>query len=80
MNVKSGNAIFTVANIAYLPKALALGKSIQNHTKNKLKVVIFDKKLMLDFDESIIEIIELEGYAVSKINTCDNDFTLEVMW
>jgi hypothetical protein len=41
---KEDFTVFTVCNIAYLPKVLVLAESFHQFHKKKLDVVIFDKK------------------------------------
>ncbi len=55
--------MFTVCNVAYLPKALALGKSVLEQTGIKLKIFIIDKKRKLPF---FIEFSEL--YWIEDLN------------
>jgi hypothetical protein len=53
-------AIFTVCNIAYLPKALVLADSLTQHHQTKLNVILFDKKQELTPQPSAIEVTWLE--------------------
>lgn len=54
-------AIFTVCNIAYLPKVLVLAESLEKMHLNKIKVVLFDKKQNLPDVTNKLEIIWLEN-------------------
>lgn len=47
---KQKSAVFTVCNLAYLPRALVLADSVMKHNNSRLKIYIFDKKI--DFDDS----------------------------
>jgi len=61
-------AVFTVCNIAYLPKALVLADSLALHHKIKLKVILFDSKQELNPQPSSVDITWLEdlGFAEWK--------------
>lgn len=58
--------IFTVCNIAYLPRALVLGDSVLKYCGKKLKVVVFDAKCDIENLYRDIEIIWLEELGVPK--------------
>ena len=65
-------AIFTVCNIAYLPKALVLAESLKNNGAPKLKIYLFDRITpdvnCLQFD-SIAEVIWIEDVGLKDFNT-----------
>jgi hypothetical protein len=67
--IKSENsdlAVFTVCNIAYLPKALVLADSLREHNHTRLNIVLFDKKQDLKpFPESV-DIIWVEELGVPE--------------
>lgn len=56
----SSLAVFTVCNIAYLPKALVLADSLALHHQTKLNVVLFDKKQQLKPHPTTVDILWLE--------------------
>lgn len=67
MNKKFSNdfAVFTVANLAYLPKALVLAESLLKFDKVKLNIYIIDRKVKIDLPESLANFIWIEdvGFA-----------------
>ena len=66
---KSANtslAVFTVCNIAYLPKALVLADSLALYHKIRLNVVLFDKKQILTPNSGIVDIIWIEDLGVPE--------------
>jgi hypothetical protein len=60
-------AIFTVCNVAYLPRALLLAGSIAKQQKRRLKIVVFDGKRQLDVAESEAEILWIEDLGVPRL-------------
>lgn len=56
----SSLAVFTVCNIAYLPKALVLADSLALHHQTKLKVILFDKKQEIKPQPNSVDITWLE--------------------
>ena len=56
--------IFTVCNLAYLPKALVLAESVRKYENRKLMVFLFDKKTEVDLSLYDIEIYWLEEMGV----------------
>ena len=60
-------AIFTVCNIAYLPKALVLAKSVSKFANIKLKVFLFDKKVDFSYPDNIAEIIWIEDLHIPQV-------------
>lgn len=65
---KTAPIIFTVCNIAYLPKALVLAQSVKKHTNSNLKVVIFDRKTDFKHPNDIAEIIWVEDCNVPQLS------------
>jgi hypothetical protein len=61
-------AVFTVCNIAYLPRALVLARSLFIHEGRRLKVIVFDRKATTDVDAGEVEIIWIEDLGVPKIH------------
>lgn len=59
-------AVFTVCNIAYLPKVLVLAKSLHEFHGKKLNVVIFDKKQEFKHPAQHINIKWVEDLGVPK--------------
>jgi hypothetical protein len=53
-------AVFTVCNIAYLPKTLVLADSLREHNDIRLKVILFDKKQELPPHTETLDITWLE--------------------
>lgn len=53
-------AVFTVTNIAYLPKALALAESLLKYDKLKLHIFLIDKKIDINLSESDAKFIWIE--------------------
>jgi len=53
-------AVFTVCNIAYLPKALVLAESIYKHHKYFLNIIIFDKKHPITLPTEFVDITWVE--------------------
>jgi hypothetical protein len=63
-----GVAIFTVCNLAYLPRALVLARSLTKYEGRRLKVVLFDGKSALSVPASDAEIIWIEDLAVPRLS------------
>jgi hypothetical protein len=61
--------IFTVCNLAYLPKALALAESVMLHEQKKIKIYLFDKKIQCEFPTDIAEIIWIEDLSIENLYT-----------
>lgn len=60
-------AIFTVCNLAYLPKALVLAQSVRKYTDKTLKIFLFDKKEEdIDFSQYGIEVTWVETLNIPK--------------
>jgi len=57
-------AVFTVCNLAYLPKALALAESLQKYDRVKLKVYLVDRRVELDSFDNCVELIWTEEIGV----------------
>ena len=60
-------AVFTVCNIAYLPKALVLAKSLKKFDNKKLRVFLFDRKQEFDYPHDMVEIIWIEDLNVPRL-------------
>jgi len=58
--------VFTVCNIAYLPKVLVLAESLHQFHEKKLDVVIFDKKQEFKYPSDYINIKWIEDFGVPK--------------
>ncbi len=56
--------IYTICNVAYLPRALVLAASAWNNSGIKVEIVIFDGKRDLEIDSSFSHITWLEDYNV----------------
>jgi hypothetical protein len=59
-------AVFTVCNIAYLPKALVLADSLHEHNHTRLNVILFDKKQDLTPHPETVDITWVEDLGVSE--------------
>jgi hypothetical protein len=57
-------AVFTVCNIAYLPKALVLADSLYEHHNKPLNVVLFDRKQTLALPPGKINIVWVEDLGL----------------
>jgi hypothetical protein len=64
LDIRNSYSVFTVCNIAYLPKALVLANSLMNYDQKKLKVVLFDKKQDFRYPNEMIEILWVEELGV----------------
>ena len=58
--------VFTVCNIAYLPKALVLAESVIRFTGHPLKIFLFDRKVNFSYPEESAEIIWMEDLDVTN--------------
>jgi hypothetical protein len=69
MNIfeKSNCSVFTVCNLAYLPKALVLAKSLLRFEGQLLKIYIFDKKIDVELPRSLAEFIWIEDLGVPNL-------------
>lgn len=63
---KDNFVVFTVCNIAYLPKALVLAESLFKFHGRKLEVVVFDEKQEFDFPSEYINIQWVEDLGVPR--------------
>lgn len=61
-------AIFTVCNIAYLPRTLVLARSLRRHEGRRLKIIVFDRKAPVDVVASEADVIWLEDLGVPKLH------------
>src|SRR3972149_5255226 len=64
VNKPNNYTIFTVCNLAYLPKALVLAESVIKHNNIKLKIYIIDKKVPIDIDTSDANIYCIEEIKI----------------
>jgi hypothetical protein len=60
-------SVFTVCNLAYLPKALVLAESLLRFEGRLLKIFIFDKKIDIELPKSSAEFIWIEDIGVPDI-------------
>jgi len=63
-DLKHEYAIFTVCNLAYLPKALVLAESVLEYNSIKLRIYIFDRKVTTDFSDLKADIFWMEDLNV----------------
>jgi hypothetical protein len=61
-------AVFTVCNIAYLPKALVLADSLREHNQTRLNVILFDKKQDLNPHPESVDITWVEDIGLPEWN------------
>lgn len=59
-------AVFTVTNLAYLPKALVLADSLYKYDEVKLKIYIIDRKININLPNSSAEFIWIEDVDIPK--------------
>jgi hypothetical protein len=64
--IHSKLAVFTVCNIAYLPKALVLADSLREHGAICLNVILFDQKQALHPQPDTVDITWLEDLGVAE--------------
>ncbi|WP_047395555.1 putative nucleotide-diphospho-sugar transferase [Chitinibacter sp. ZOR0017] len=63
----ANSAVFSVCNIAYLPKALALAKSLYANNAIRLKIYIFDRRQEINTDFVFAEIIWIEDVGLEGL-------------
>ena len=61
---KNDCSVFTVCNLAYLPKALVLAESLLRIDGKLLKIYIFDKKIDVELPEELAEFIWIEDMGI----------------
>ena len=61
-------AIFTVCNLAYLPKALVLAETVLRYNNTMLKVYLFDKKINGDFPKMDVDLVWIEDLGIEKFH------------
>lgn len=64
---KNDYSVFTVCNLAYLPKALVLAESLQKFNDVRLKIYLIDRKIDFDFDSQLAELIWIENLNIPKL-------------
>ena len=62
--LNDSTAIFTVCNIAYLPKALVLAESVASQDGRRLKIYLFDRKSDFGSMPDIADIFWIEDINV----------------
>ena len=67
VNEKQEYAIFTVCNLAYLPKALVLSESVLKFNNLKLKIYLIDRKVDVDFSDIEADIFWIEDIGVPNL-------------
>ncbi|CAN5487255.1 hypothetical protein BH10PSE16_BH10PSE16_23410 [soil metagenome] len=69
MNIfeKNEYSVFTVCNLAYLPKALVLAESLLRLDGKLLKIYIFDKKIDVDLPDALAEFVWIEDMGVPNL-------------
>jgi len=61
-------AVFTVCNLAYLPRALVLAESLARYDNISLRIVLFDKKVVLGDFSSVADILWIEDLGVPNLD------------
>lgn len=61
---KQKYAIFTVCNLAYLPKALVLAESVLKYNNSKLTIYLIEKKTTVDLSGIDADIVWIEDLAI----------------
>lgn len=59
-------AVFTVCNIAYLPRALVLAESLKKYDGRCLNIVLFDQKQNISVPEGLANMLWAEELGVSR--------------
>ena len=67
VNEKQEYAIFTVCNIAYLPKALVLAESVLKFNNAKLKIYLIDRKADIDLSGFKADIYWIEDIGIANL-------------
>ena len=67
VNEKPEYAIFTVCNLAYLPKAIALSESVWRFNKLKLNIYLIDRKVDVDFSAIKANILWIEDLGIPNL-------------
>lgn len=60
-------AVFTVCNLAYLPKALVLAESLLKHGHEKIKIYLIDRKCDVALPDSLAEFVWIEDAGVPDL-------------
>jgi hypothetical protein len=60
-------AVFTVCNLAYLPKALVLAESLLKYENEKIHIYIFDKKIDVELPDTLAKYIWIEDAGVPNL-------------
>ncbi|SFA80064.1 hypothetical protein SAMN04515620_103100 [Collimonas sp. OK607] len=60
-------AVFTVCNLAYLPKALALAESLLRYEQKKLKIYLIDRKCDVALPDRLADFIWIEDVGVQEL-------------
>lgn len=66
-SINDSYVVFTVTNLAYLPKALVLAESLFEHDGVSLNIYIIDRKISVDFPVSNAKFIWIEDVGFSDI-------------
>ena len=67
VNEKQDYAIFTVCNLAYLPKAMVLAESVLKFNNVKLKIYLVDRKVDFDFSAVDADIYWIEDIGIPNL-------------
>lgn len=67
LQMAANYSVFTVCNLAYLPKALVLAESLLQHGAQKLKIHIIDRKCDIELPTSLAEFIWIEDVGVPNL-------------
>jgi hypothetical protein len=69
VNMKKKNCAFTVCNLVYLNKALALAESYNRHTEELINIYLFDRKTDLPDVSNIANIIWIEELCLEGFDS-----------
>lgn len=67
-NKKENYTVFTVCNLAYLPKALVLAESVLKYNNFKLKIFLIEKKIPIDLSSFPADFIWAEDIGVPNFH------------
>jgi hypothetical protein len=68
MTSQADYGVFTVCNIAYLPKALVLAESLKRLSGKTLNVVLFDRKQDFRHPADEINVLWIEDLGIDRLN------------
>lgn len=66
--INEDHAVFTVCNLAYLPKALVLANSLLKHGQPKLKIYLIDRKCDVALPEDLADFVWIEDVGMPDLH------------